>query len=69
MDEPERAQLVAAAERLPDRLAIASGLSGSQRMAAPPAASFIDACEEATTGAPQAIASVIGIPKPSNRDG
>ena len=29
----------------------------------------MDACAEATTGAPEAIASVIGIPKPSKRDG
>ena len=34
-----------------------------------PQASSSDGCDEATTGAPQAIASVIGIPKPSKRDG
>ena len=39
------------------------------RYAAAPAASSIDSCEDATTGTPLAIASTIGIPKPSNRDG
>ena len=49
--------------------AIASGLSGSTRTAASAAASSIEMCADATTGAPEAIASVIGMPNPSNRDG
>ena len=49
--------------------AIASGLSMSTRIAASPLASSIDGCEETTTGAPDAIASTIGIPKPSKSDG
>ncbi len=49
--------------------AIASGLSGSTRMAASPAASSSEGCEEATTGVPEAIASRTGIPKPSKKDG
>ena len=47
----------------------ASALSGSARTAASPHASSSDGCDDATTGAPDAIASVIGIPKPSKRDG
>ena len=49
--------------------AIASGLRGSTRTAASPLASSIDGCEETTAGAPDAIASTIGIPKPSKSDG
>src|SRR6185437_6104755 len=55
------------ASRMPE--AIASGLSGSARTAASPEASSIDSWAEATTGAPEAIASVIGMPKPSKREG
>ena len=56
-------------ERLLDRGRERLGSSGSARRAASPAASSIDACEDATTGTPLAIASTIGIPKPSKRDG
>ena len=69
MREPLRAQLVAPAERVADRGRERLGLSGSARTAASPQASSIEACADATTGAPEAIASVIGMPKPSNRDG
>ena len=51
------------------RLLDAGRLSGSARTAASPAASPIDGCADTTTGAPEAIASVIGMPKPSNLDG
>src|SRR5207244_4420986 len=49
--------------------ASSSGRSGSARTAASPAASSRDGCDEATTGTPLAIASTIGMPKPSKRDG
>src|SRR5262249_236915 len=64
--EPERAQFIP-----PVRRAAATpwGLWGSHGTAAGPEASSGEACDEAPTGAPQAIASVIGMPKPSNRDG
>src|SRR5581483_3360774 len=49
--------------------AIASTSSGSARTAASPAASSSDGCEETTHGVPHAIASITGMPNPSNRDG
>jgi len=47
----------------------APGSSGSARRAASPEASSSDGCAEATTGTPLAIASMIGIPNPSKREG
>ena len=47
----------------------ASGSSGSARRATSPDASSSDGCDEATTGTALAIASTIGIPKPSKREG
>src|SRR6266850_2115191 len=44
-------------------------LDGSTSSAAPPATSFSDELFEVMTGAPQAIASTIGNPKPSRSDG
>jgi hypothetical protein len=49
--------------------AIAAASSGSARTAALPLASSRDGCAEETTGQPQAMASMTGIPKPSKRDG
>ena len=69
MLEAGRHELVAARDASRIAAAIASGSSGSARTAAAPEASSIDSCAEATVGAPHAIASVIGIPKPSKRDG
>jgi hypothetical protein len=65
--EPTGSSRRRSASRTPS--AIAAGLSASTRTAASPLASSIDGCEETTHGTPHAIASTIGIPKPSNRDG
>src|SRR4029079_3973561 len=47
----------------------ASGSSGSARRPTSPEASSSDGCDEATTGTALAIASTIGMPKPSKREG
>ena len=56
-------------ERALDRGRHPSALNGSARLAASSHASSSDACDEATTGVPHAIASMIGMPNPSKSDG
>ena len=74
----EPARVLDPAPRSSSRRASASRIAGGDRLrrrrgrrarAASPLASSMDGCDDATTGAPHAIASMIGIPKPSNRDG
>ncbi len=69
MREAEPDELVAACHRVADPLRDRCGSPGSTRTAASPQASSSDGWVDATTGVPQAMASTIGMPKPSNMEG
>ena len=62
---PEPARFVGIGHPLQTGVDALDGESGSTSTAAPPAISGAEAVLEVTTGAPHAIASMIGSPNPS----